>query len=137
MKKLFLAVLLSASALSFAQDKQDRKEKLTIEQQTELLVKKMTLELDLSSKQQQEIKTLLLEEEKKRESNQTQMKPSGEKPSADQRFERKNKMLDRKIEFKNKMKKILTSDQMEKWEETKENRPKRASKKERKNKLNE
>ena len=120
MRKLILAMVLVMSTLTFAQDRKQGREKLTPEQQTELQVKKMTLDLDLDSKQQAELKTILLEQAKKRESKMAEMKAKkekGEKPTSDERFEMKNEMLDNQIEMKAKMKKILKPEQYKKWEE--------------------
>ena len=130
MKKLILAIALVATTLTFAQDRKARGEKLTPEQQTELQVKRMTLELDLDEKQQKEIKTILLEQAKKREAKMAEMKAKrekGEKPSADEKFEMKNKMLDNQIENKAQMKKILKPEQFAKWEEKQSDRKKNQS----------
>ena len=130
MKKLILAIALVATTLTFAQDRKQGREKLTPEQQTELQVKKMTLDLDLDAKQQKEIKTILLEQAKKREAKMAEMKAKrekGEKPSADEKFEMKNKMLDNQIEHKAQMKKILKPEQFAKWEEKQSDRKKNQS----------
>lgn len=130
MKKLILAIALVATTLTFAQDRKQGREKLTPEQQTELQVKKMTLELDLDAKQQKEIKAILLEQAKKREAKMAEMKAKrekGEKPSADEKFEMKNKMLDNQIENKAQMKKILKPEQFAKWEEKQSERKKNQS----------
>ena len=122
MKKLILAMALVMTTLTFAQDRKGRGagEKLTPEQQTELQVKRMTLELDLDEKQQKEIKTILAEQSKKREAKVAAMKAKkekGEKPTADEKFAMKNEMLDNQIAIKAKMKKILKPEQFTKWEE--------------------
>lgn len=132
MKKLILAMALVMTTLTFAQDRKGRGagEKLTPEQQTELQVKRMTLELDLDEKQQKEIKTILLEQAKKREAKMAEMKAKrekGKKPSADEKFEMKNKMLDNQIENKAQMKKILKPEQFAKWEEKQSDRKKNQS----------
>ena len=130
MKKMILAIALVATTLTFAQDRKARGEKLTPEQQTELQVKKMTLDLDLDAKQQKEIKTILLEQAKKREAKMAEMKAKrekGKKPSADEKFEMKNKMLDNQIENKAQMKKILKPEQFAKWEEKQSDRKKNQS----------
>jgi peptide chain release factor 2 len=105
MKKLIVTIVLVISSLSFAQEKS----KLSPEQQAELQVKKMTLDLDLDTKQQNEIKTILLEQNKKRATKIAELKDKkkqGVKLSADEKFEMKSKMLDDKIEHKAQMKKI-------------------------------
>ncbi len=120
MKKLILATALAITTIGFAQDKKVKREPLTPEQQTELQVKKMTLDLDLDTKQQKEMKVLLLEQAKKREAKVAEMKAKrekGEKPTSDERFEAQNQMLDNQIENKAKIKKILNPDQYKKWEE--------------------
>ena len=132
MKKLILAIALVATTLTFAQDRKARGEKLTPEQQTELKVKRMTLELDLDEKQQKEIKTILVEQSKKRETKLAEMKAKkekGEKPTADERFAMKNEMLDNQIAMKARMKKILKPEQFTKWEEKQADRKERIEKK--------
>ncbi|MBC5836409.1 hypothetical protein [Flavobacterium muglaense] len=75
MKKLFIAALIAVTISGFAQDKKrktdqgekEKMERFTPEQQNELMLKKMTLELDLSSKQQNEMKGMIAERTAKRE----------------------------------------------------------------------
>lgn len=128
MKKLIVTIVLVISSLSFAQEKS----KLSPEQQTELQVKKMTLDLDLDAKQQKELRTILLENNKKREAKKMALKEKmskGQKPTSDERFEMKSKMLDDKIEHKAQLKKILKPEQFQKWEQNQENRTKNLNQK--------
>lgn len=128
MKKLIVTIVLVISSLSFAQEKS----KLSPEQQTELQVKKMTLDLDLDANQQKELRTILLENTKKREAKKMALKEKmakGQKPTSDERFEMKSKMLDDQIELKAKMKKILKPEQFQKWEQNQENRTKNLNQK--------
>lgn len=130
MKKLILVTALVLSTLTFAQERGRKGEKLTPEQQTELQVKKMTLELDLDAKQQKEVKAILLEQAQKRQAKMAEMKTKrekGEKLSADEKFDMKNKMLDNQIEHKAQMKKILKPEQLQKWEQNLENRKEKMS----------
>ena len=116
MKKLIVTIVLVISSLSFAQEKS----KLIPEQQTELQVKKMTLDLDLDANQQKELRTILLENTKKREAKKMTLKEKmskGQKPTPDEQFEMKSKMLDDKIEHKAQLKKILKPEQFQKWEQ--------------------
>jgi len=111
-KKLFLAALLVVGLATFAQDKKERPsraemEKMSPEQRNELHLKKMTSELDLNAKQQEQISQIISEKSTKREAMKT---------------ERKNKMLEEKKEMDEKMKKILTPEQYEKWNANKEKR---------------
>lgn len=128
MKKLIVTIVLVISSLSFAQEKS----KLSPEQQAELQVKKMTLDLDLDTKQQNEIKSILLEQNKKRATKIAELKDKkkqGVKLSADEKFDLKNNMLDEKIEHKARMKKILKPEQFQKWDQHQENRKEKMSKK--------
>jgi hypothetical protein len=128
MKKLIVTIVLVISSISFAQEKS----KLSPEQQAELQVKKMTLDLDLDTKQQNEIKSILLEQNKKREAKKIEMKAKkekGTKLSSNEKFAMKTKMLDEKIEQKAQMKKILKPEQFQKWEQHQENRTKKMKQK--------
>ncbi|MGH2665679.1 hypothetical protein [Flavobacterium sp.] len=125
MKKIALAIALTLGlALNgTAQEKRSIKkmdsEKMSAEQRNELQLKKMTLELDLTSAQQKEMAAVISEQNSKREAKMAEMKANKEAKkqlTANEKFEMKNKMLDEQIEHKAKMKKILNSSQFEKWE---------------------
>lgn len=93
-------------------------EKFTPEQRTELQVKKLTLELDLTDSQQREIKAFVADKNAKMEAHRTEMKAmkeKGTKPTKDERFAMKSKMLDEQIATKKRMQKILNEKQFEKW----------------------
>ncbi len=138
MKKLILVAILLCSIANFAQEKKSNNKKNDMEQMTpaqrnDLNLKKMTLELDLNDKQQKEMSIIINEMSAKRESQKSTMmamKEKGEKPTADQKFEMKNKMLDEKIAMKSRVQKILTPAQFEKWEnmQHKNNKHKKAKK---------
>lgn len=120
MKKLFLAVVLVVGMTTVAQEK---KEKLTSEQRVELQAKKMKLDLDLNDQQVVAIKKQLLEQSKKREAKKAAIqakKEGAQKPTKDEVFAMKNKMLDEQIAHKAEMKKILTPEQYKKWDENRE-----------------
>lgn len=125
MKKVFLILTLVLSLLTFGQEKKGAVEKMSPEQQSILLVKKLTLSLDLSQKQQEEIKVLLLESAQKKAAHQLaqkEKKEKGEKPTATEKFEKQSQLLDAQIEFKTKMKKILSEEQFKKWDAKQHNR---------------
>lgn len=125
MKKLALAVIAIIGLTVQAQDKKMARQELTPEQRVELQVKKMTLDLDLNDKQQKEVKVLLTAQHKKMEEAKAKRKAAkaeNRKPTSEERYAMKNKMLDEQIAFKADMKKILTEKQMEKWEEQKADR---------------
>lgn len=124
--KNIIAVLVLAVGFTLTtqaqKGKRNNSEKLTVEQQTELAIKKMTLKLDLTTSQQSQIKPLLAQKIEKRKAmheKRKAMKESNkkrEKLSANERFEKKNQMLDNKIAFKADMKRILNKEQYEKFE---------------------
>lgn len=92
---------------------------MTPEKQTEMHLKKMTSDLDLTPEQQEKIKPILLEKAQKREEKKAEFskrKASGEKLSREEKSEIKDTMKSEKEIMKDKLKNILTSEQMEKWE---------------------
>ena len=124
MKKLLLVATIVLSTLTFAQERTTKEERLTPEQQTELKVKQMTLDLDLTAKQQGELKTIILAQAQKRQAEivaKEKTRVKGQKRSANERFEMKNKMLAEQIEMKAQMKQTLSAEQFSKWEAKKEN----------------
>ncbi len=123
MKKLIVVALLSLTITGIAQEKKNRMEverpEFTAQQQNELQVKKLTLELDLTAKQQKEISEIVSKQQVKREAMRTEMKnkkAENKKLTSDEKFVLKRNMLDEKIAQKEQMKKILTPEQLEKWE---------------------
>ena len=133
MKKLILIALALVTIQVSAQDRKqefrkgDRMERgerfkdFTPEEKAQLQTKKMTLHLDLTQSQQKQIEKLNLENAKDRKANmetrQAKKKEGkGEKPSKEERLAMMNERLDKQIEMKGKMKKILDDEQFEKWE---------------------
>jgi hypothetical protein len=137
MKNLFLAFALVITTLTFAQKKERNVEdQLSTAQKTELLLKKMTLELDLTEKQQKDLKPILLEQANERAQKMAEFKAkkeNGEKMSKEQKFAHANNKLDAQIAFKNKLKKVLTADQLAKIDDMKSSR--REKSKKRRNKI--
>jgi Spy/CpxP family protein refolding chaperone len=64
-------------------------------------------------------------------------KEKDEKLSADERYEKQSDRLDDQIELKAKMKKVLTPDQMKKWEAKQEERKEKVAKMKRKAQIQE
>ena len=97
-----------------AQKKRGYKQQLTINQQTSLKVKQMTLVLDLSDKQQQQVTPLLrgaiafrqaaMEERK-------EVRKQKKRLSSDEIYAIKSQVLDNKISMKRSMKGILNETQ--------------------------
>ena len=129
MKRLFIAALLIVGLSSFAQDKKEIEKKgnrspmeqFTPEQRNQLALKKMTLELDLNAKQQEQMKQIIAEQSAKREAMKASRKENKQKPTSDELFAMKNKRLDEQIAMKAKMKTILSPEQFEKWNAMKAN----------------
>ena len=122
MKKLSVIVILVAS-ITFTAEAQlrpmKRKPNFTTEQKVELAVKKMTLALDLTAKQQKEVSPLLAAQIQERETHMKQRmeaRKTGKRPSKDELFAMQSKHLDNQIAFKNRMKNILDKKQFERFE---------------------
>lgn len=116
-----ILVLVFAFTLSTqAQKKRNEKRpELSIEQQTNLAIKQMTLTLDLSEKQQNQITPIMTaqaESKKNAMEKRREMRKNKTKPTADEIYEMKSKFLDNQIAFKNSMKEILNEEQFEKFQ---------------------
>lgn len=134
MKKLFVLALLLVGTTIIAQERNRKHqgnamEQFTSEQKSQLMLKKMTLELDLNDSQQKEMSAIISDKMAKKEAHKTQMKAMKEKgvrPTNDERFAMHMKMLDEQIATKKRMEKILNAKQFEKWaslkDEHKDNR---------------
>lgn len=95
---------------------------LTVEQKTTLAVKRLALTLDLSNAQMQKIKPLITKQMTERAAMHKKMKAAktaGKKRVAKGGFEKMNKALDAKLDFQNKMKKILTEKQYDTFKKLK------------------
>ncbi|MGY8911011.1 MAG: hypothetical protein ACKVIG_14300 [Flavobacteriales bacterium] len=117
---LILVFAFTVTAQAQKKDKRDHKTpKFTVEQYADLAVKKMTLALDLSDKQQNQIKPLISAQAAARKAAMESRKENREankKPSADEIYAMKSKQLDNQIAFKSEMKNILNKEQFEKFE---------------------
>jgi hypothetical protein len=123
MKKLFIAALLFVGMISFAQDinqksTRDQRENLTPEQRNEKQLQKLTSELSLDKKQQDQVKQLLAERSAKAEkfkASRKDSKNSKTKPTDAEREAFKKQMETEKAANDAKMKSILNADQYTKW----------------------
>jgi periplasmic protein CpxP/Spy len=123
MKKIILVALLMIGTIIVAQERNkrqqgDEKMQFTPEQKSQLMLKKMTLELDLNDSQQKEFKTIIAEKMTKMEEQKAAMKTMKEKgvrPTSDELFAMASKKLDEQIANKKRMEKILNPKQYEKW----------------------
>ena len=137
MKKLIVIALLIIGTTIVAQERNkrhqgDKMEQFTPEQQSQLMLKKITLELDLNEAQQKEMSAIISDKIAKKEAHKAQMEVrngKGVRPTNDERFALKMKMMDEQITSKKRMEKILNAKQFEKWtllnEDRRENRQER------------
>lgn len=98
------------------------------EDRVTMQVTKMTKALDLTEKQQGELKQLLTEKNKEHEAiiaKRKAFKEGGEKPSREEREAIKARMTEERKAVNEKIRKILTPEQFEKFEKIKEQRQER------------
>ena len=135
MKKLasILVLVFVFTITTQAQKKRkQQKPNFTIEQQTDLALKKMTLALDLSKNQQNKIKPLLaakISDRKAAMEKRKEARKEKKRPTSDEILAIKSKMLDNKIAMKNSMKEILNKEQFEKFEKIQKKRDMKGKKK--------
>jgi len=132
MKKI-LVMLALGLGITFSANAQkgNKGDGFTVDQKTELKIKHMILKLDLNDSQVNQIKPLIKEKIVEREAMKKKrkaMKDSNKEISSDERFNKANQMLDKKIAFRNKMKQILTAEQMVKLEKMHSKREKKGRK---------
>ena len=133
MKKLFLIALALVTIQVNAQNKKQGERRgdpmergqrmgdFTPEEMAQLQTKKATLLLDLTEAQQKKVEKLHLENAKERqafrEARRAKRKDgSGKSANKEERLKMANQRLDKQLEMKKKMKKILNDEQFEKWE---------------------
>lgn len=118
MKNLVVIVAFLIAGMAVAQPggRQEKKEKKDInpEQVATMQSKKMTLELDLSDKQQKAVYDLVLTAAKDRKERPT--REALEAMTPEQKNALKIQVLDKKIAHKRAMQSILNTQQYEKWE---------------------
>ena len=122
---LVLVFVFTITAQAQKKERKHPKEKLSTEQQTTLVVKKMTLALDLTNAQQRKVKPLIttqISDKKAMKAKRKAAKESKKRPTADERYEMANARLDKQIAFKKAMKEILNAEQFAKFEKMKKHR---------------
>lgn len=113
---LFIALLLSGS-MAIGQAGKKQFKDLSAEQIATLQTKKMTLALDLSPKQQEQMQELHFEHAKLRKAKREAHKKDADKAlTEDQRYQKRVTQLDERIAQKEKVKAILSDEQFTKWE---------------------
>jgi len=118
MKQVILMATLFMSVYTFAQKKCQQKSEFSATQKTQLLIKKMTIELDLNAKQVSQITPIVNERIKTREAKCSEDKKENRKLlSSDEKFEMKMEYLNKQETLQNKMKNILKKEQYISWKE--------------------
>jgi hypothetical protein len=126
---LVFAFTLTTNAQRQKKQMNQKRDNLTLEQRVTLGVKKMTLALDLSEKQQNQIKPLISAQatgKKEAMLKRKENRDAKKRPTSDEIYAMKSKQLDNQIAFKNKMKNILNKDQFEKFEKMQKGRKRMA-----------
>ena len=116
-----------------AQKKRGYKQQPTINQQTSLKVKQMTLVLDLSDRQQQQVTPLLRAAIAFRQAAMEKRKEAREqkkRPTSDEVYAIKMQLLDNKISLKRSMQEILNTTQFETFKKVYKQRMKKKKAKE-------
>lgn len=120
-----MAALLLVGTIGFSQEQKERDHKrgqrveLISEQKSDLRLKRMTLELDLTASQQKEMKKIIADQQAKRNEAKAKMqqnRDSKTKPTADEIYAMQSNKLDFQIEQRARMKKLLNDDQFAKWD---------------------
>lgn len=113
-KKVFLAIALVVSFVSFGQEKMEKRQKMSPEERVKTQVEHMTKELSLNEKQVAQVTELVKSKVAKREEFRNESKEA--------RKGNRDKMKTEQEATKADMKKILTEEQFKKFEENAENR---------------
>ncbi len=125
MKKIFIPILIGFTLVSFAQNEPNFRQKenqFTPEQQAILKTKQMVLQLDLNKSQEKQLLALnekRANDHKKFMESHRAMKQGDQQLSTDEKFNRKNKMLDAQIKYQADIKKVLEVTQFEEWRKSK------------------
>lgn len=122
MKNLIIALLLGTSIMAYGQKEGKPRQQMqdfTPEQRAVLKTKKMTLHLDLSQNQQDQLLALNKKWAKEREAKKAELKSlNREEMTSDQKFKQMNDMLDTQIAHQKEMKKLLNEKQYDVWKKS-------------------
>ncbi len=129
------------SQKSVVKERMEMRQDMTAEEMASLQTKKMTLHLDLTSAQANEVEKLLLIEAKNRKEKMAERKANMDKadaikPSKEDHLKMLNARLDHQIEMKKNMKSILNAEQYEKFETMQSNKQSMTGKMSHKGKYN-
>mgnify|MGYP007079446369 CR=1 FL=1 len=122
MKRVLIMAMALISLHTIAQEKEETKRsEYTPEQRATLQTKRMTLALDLSAAQQEQVQNLhlnqaKLHEDKREERKARKASEEAKKPTSEERYAMRTARLDQQIAHKAEMKKVLSAEQYERWE---------------------
>lgn len=122
MKKISLVVALFVAIGAFAQKQRPQKKSFTVEQKTQLMIKKMSIDLDLTPKQVAKITPIVVDKATKMEARKAEFKgkkgehkPERKMLSSDEKFKIAMDRLEEQETLQNQMKNILDKDQYVTW----------------------
>jgi len=126
MKKIIVLIALMVMTVAQAQDgrkgeRRDRMKDATPQEIATLQSKKMTLDLDLTDKQEKEVYQVLLTQAEKRKANKMS-REDRDKLTDEQKKTARIAAMDDRITVKRAMKKTLNEEQYAEWEKTTQNR---------------
>lgn len=118
MKKIFLMAILATGMVAFAQEAKGHSDDAERIERIERRMTKLTTELDLNEKQQVELKNLLEEQLAKRDAKMAEIKKRKDNtpPTDAERAAMKKEREVAQKDFQVKLEKILTKEQLKKWE---------------------
>jgi len=122
--RIIVIIALFAS-LGLQAQQQQRRGPIDPTEAAQLRTKQMTLALDLSDGQAQQVQQLLLQQAQQRQAAKQarkNYKEEGKLPTKEERIAFKNKALDAQITHQRAMKNILNADQFELWRKLKAKR---------------
>ncbi len=127
MKNLLIAVFIVTAINLNAQPFQENNERpnFTPDQIAELQTKKMTLHLELTENQQQQILEINKRnaiERKQKMGKRKELRKKGEKPNSDELYKIKSVRLDKQIAHQGEIKTILNDKQFEAWKKSRNHR---------------
>lgn len=124
MKKLLIIALALATTAGFSQDREKKqemhqkmkqeKQDLTPQQRAELNTKRLALHFDLTETQQKEIQKLHLEMANEHAEKRAEFQNNSEEAGY---YQKTNARLEKRKDYQDKMKTILTESQYNKWRE--------------------
>jgi periplasmic protein CpxP/Spy len=125
MKKLVLVAFILSATLGFSQEKKAQRADASPEERANIQVKKLKTELELNEKQEEKVKTIIVTQIKQFDvikENIKKKRLAGEKPTVDDIKKANDAREANEANLELELKKILTKEQLAKYEQKKEER---------------